>query len=61
MVLQTSRRSLLKAAAGVAVLPALPSAAQAAAFKHPGLLHSQADFDRIAAGVRAGAQPYNGL
>ncbi|MGP3959716.1 AbfB domain-containing protein [Nonomuraea sp. 3N208] len=59
MVLQTSRRSLLKAAAGVAVLPVLPSAARAsAAFRHPGLLHTQADFDRIAAAVQAGAQPY---
>ncbi|GAA3254957.1 AbfB domain-containing protein [Nonomuraea helvata] len=62
MVLHTSRRSLLKAAAGIAVLPALPSVARAssaaAAFKHPGLLHTQADFDRIAAAVQAGAQPY---
>ncbi|MFI9848650.1 AbfB domain-containing protein [Nonomuraea sp. NPDC051941] len=62
MVLHTSRRSLLKAAAGIAVLPALPSMARAssaaAAFKHPGLLHTQADFDRIAAAVQAGAQPY---
>jgi hypothetical protein len=60
MALHTSRRSLLKAAAGVAVLPVLPAArvSASAAFKHPGLLHTQADFDRIAAAVQAGAQPY---
>ncbi|MET7465679.1 AbfB domain-containing protein [Nonomuraea sp. NPDC005501] len=63
MGLQTSRRDVLKAAAGVAVLPALAGRAwaaerAAAPFRHPGLLHTQADFDRIAAAVRAGAQPY---
>ncbi|MEU8108253.1 AbfB domain-containing protein [Nonomuraea muscovyensis] len=66
MALPTSRRNLLRTAAGVAVLPAVlpmvPSASWAsaapAAFRHPGLLHTQADFDRIAAAVRAGAQPY---
>ncbi|MFI6735431.1 AbfB domain-containing protein [Nonomuraea sp. NPDC050451] len=68
MTTQPSRRSVLKAAAatgaaavlpataGAAVLPAVPAAA--AAFKHPGLLHTQADFDRIRAQVNAGAQPW---
>jgi hypothetical protein len=33
-------------------------AATAVRFRHPGMLHTQADFDRMAAGVKAGAQPY---
>ncbi|WP_243638999.1 alginate lyase family protein [Streptacidiphilus pinicola] len=63
---QPSRRSLLKLAgtAGLAVGAVAVSgaagaaAAPAPAFAHPGLLHSQADLDRIAAKVKAGAQPY---
>ncbi|HUR09102.1 MAG TPA: AbfB domain-containing protein [Nonomuraea sp.] len=63
MTTQPSRRSLLKAAvtvgAGAAVLPALPAApSSAAALKHLGLLHTQADFDRMRAQVNAGAQPW---
>ncbi|WP_232247217.1 alginate lyase family protein [Kitasatospora azatica] len=62
---QPSRRSLLKLAgtAGLAAAVAASgttsaAAAPAPAFAHPGLLHTQADLDRIAAKVTAGAQPY---
>jgi hypothetical protein len=61
-----TRRSLLKLAgtAGLAVGtvavcgPTAAAVAPAPAFAHPGLLHTQADLDRIAAKVEAGAQPY---
>ncbi|GAA1941887.1 alginate lyase family protein [Kitasatospora viridis] len=62
----SSRRSLLKLAgaaglgAGALTLSGTTGATAAAApaFAHPGLLHAQADLDRIAAKVKAGAQPY---
>ncbi|MFE2407272.1 alginate lyase family protein [Kitasatospora sp. NPDC059408] len=61
-----SRRSLLKLAgtvglaAGAAAVSGTTraAAAPAPAFAHPGLLHAQADLDRITAKVNAGAQPY---
>ncbi|MEU9172181.1 alginate lyase family protein [Streptomyces sp. NPDC048420] len=53
---------MLKAAgaAGVAVTAATapPAAAAGSAFAHPGLLHTRADLDRMAAKVKAGAAPY---
>ncbi|WP_031478389.1 alginate lyase family protein [Streptomyces bicolor] len=42
---------------GTAVLPAAPAVA-AGAYAHPGLLHTGADLDRMAAKVKAGAAPY---
>ncbi|MFI6011439.1 alginate lyase family protein [Streptomyces sp. NPDC051243] len=42
---------------GTAVLPAAPALA-AGAHAHPGLLHTRADLDRMAAKVKAGAAPY---
>ncbi|MFC5666083.1 alginate lyase family protein [Kitasatospora misakiensis] len=66
-----SRRSILKVAGAIGlgagaiavtgttgVRAALAPAAPAAAFAHPGLLHAQADLDRMAAKVAANAQPY---
>ncbi|MFJ8533148.1 alginate lyase family protein [Streptomyces sp. NPDC093591] len=41
---------------GTAVLPT--PAAAAGAYAHPGLLHTRADLDRMAAKVKAGAAPY---
>ncbi|MER5999756.1 AbfB domain-containing protein [Nonomuraea angiospora] len=63
MTTQPSRRSVLKAAATAGAAAVLPAAlpigpAAAGAFKHPGLLHTQADFDRMRAQVNAGAQPW---
>ncbi|MFE7269826.1 alginate lyase family protein [Streptomyces sp. NPDC057623] len=37
---------------------ATPAAAAGASFAHPGLLHTRADLDRMAAKVKAGAEPY---
>ncbi|MGW0578630.1 hypothetical protein ACWD25_22295 [Streptomyces sp. NPDC002920] len=37
---------------------ATPAIAAGTGFAHPGLLHSQADLDRMAAKVKTGAQPY---
>ncbi len=42
---------------GTAVATA-PASAAGAAFAHPGLLHTRADLDRMAAKVKAGAAPY---
>jgi hypothetical protein len=58
-----NRRVVLKAAAGIGAAAAAvavtgwPSAAWAA-FTHPGMLHTQADLDRMASKVGAGAQPW---
>ncbi|WP_406483474.1 alginate lyase family protein [Streptomyces sp. NBC_01615] len=39
-------------------LAAAPASAAGGAFAHPGMLHTQADLARMAAKVKAGAQPY---
>ncbi|WP_235990758.1 hypothetical protein [Streptomyces ureilyticus] len=60
-----NRRSLLKiagtaagAAAIGAAVPATSASAAGTTFAHPGLLHTRADLDRMAAKVKAGANPY---
>ncbi len=67
MTAQISRRSMLKitgTAAGVAGLGvgtgavATPAAAAGGVYAHPGLLHTKADLARMAAKVKAGAEPY---
>jgi hypothetical protein len=45
------------AAAGTAVAAA-PAAAAGGVFAHPGMLHTRADLHRMAAEVKAGAEPY---
>ncbi|SEF75406.1 Alginate lyase [Nonomuraea solani] len=51
------RRTVLKAALAAGA-SALVGGGTRAAFAHPGLLHTQADFKRMADRVAAGAQPY---
>ncbi|MGW0838591.1 alginate lyase family protein [Streptomyces sp. NPDC002787] len=67
MTTQISRRSTLRIAgiaAGAAGLgigtgtAATPAAAAGGAYAHPGLLHTQADLARMAAKVKASAEPY---
>lgn len=41
-----------------AVMLALTGTASAAEFKHPGTLHTQADFDRVKAALNANREPY---
>ncbi|MGW0579547.1 hypothetical protein ACWD25_27095 [Streptomyces sp. NPDC002920] len=60
-----NRRSLFKLASaaglGSGVLGAVaatPATAAGSGLVHPGMLHSQADLDRMADKVKAGAQPY---
>lgn len=62
---QISRRSMLRAAGatagavGAGIGTTAPAAAATgASFAHPGLLHTRADLDRMAARVKAGAQPH---
>ncbi|MCC9712103.1 alginate lyase family protein [Streptomyces sp. MNU76] len=67
MTAEISRRSTLKiagiaaGAAGLGAgtgLAATPASAAGGGFAHPGLLHTTADLARMAAKVKAGAQPY---
>ncbi|NUU23739.1 MAG: Tat pathway signal sequence domain protein, partial [Streptomycetaceae bacterium] len=68
MTLQISRRTMLKAAAGAATgavgigigtgVATSPATAASTSFAHPGMLHTRADLERMAAEVKAGAAPY---
>ncbi|MDW6064738.1 alginate lyase family protein [Streptomyces sp. FXJ1.4098] len=65
MAADISRRNILKiagAAAGAGgigtIVGAAGPASAAGTFAHPGMLHTRADLDRMAAKVKAGAAPY---
>ncbi|HEY3331774.1 MAG TPA: LamG-like jellyroll fold domain-containing protein [Capsulimonadaceae bacterium] len=49
---------LLSAITLMALFANTPAQADTRSFKHPGLLHNQADFDRMATKVKAGAHPW---
>ncbi|MGY0056306.1 alginate lyase family protein [Streptomyces sp. LZ34] len=64
MAADISRRNILKiagaaaGAGGIGTVAAAGPASAAGTFAHPGMLHTRADLDRMAAKVKAGAAPY---